>query len=440
MKQFHPVRRLTVLVVAAAMAVSMALPAAALWNVQEAAAPSVAAFSKNSLVTDVISFAPDDFVADAGKLSLDSIILTSLPDQNAGVLTLGDKEIAAGDVVGMSAVSGLRFRPLTAPTVAATCFTFTPIFSDGTTGNDVKVSLYLLTAQNAAPVAENLSISTYKNVAVTGQFTATDPEGDLLTFRLKDKPARGAVTLPEDGSTNFVYTPYENKTGKDSFTYVAEDAVGNQSAPATVEVKISKPNTKVTYADMDGVPACKAAIHLAEDGILIGECMGGQYYFQPDLPVSRSEFVALAMQTVKLNALEGIDRTGFADDASIPTWSKGYVASALKSGVVQGNRSDEGVVFRADSTITRAEAAVLLDRLLQVTDVTSPTHFADSDLAPAWAYQSAVNLETVGVLGTDVNGALDLSNTLTRADAAEMLSGALDVLDSRDSGSWLPWK
>jgi hypothetical protein len=418
----------------------MALPAAALWNMAEDATPSVAAFSKNSLTTDVISFSSDDFVADAGKLTLDSIILTSLPDQNAGVLTLGDKEIALGDAIGMSAVSGLRFRPLENPSVAATCFTFTPIFSDGTTGQDVKVGLYLLNSENSAPVAENLSISTYKNVAVTGQFTATDPEGDLLTFRLMDKPARGEVSLPEDGSANFVYTPYENKMGKDSFTYIVEDAVGNQSKPATVDVKIKKPDTKVTYADMDGVPAHKAAIRLAEEGILIGECMGGNYYFQPSLPVSRSEFVALAMQTVKLNALDGISRTGFADDASIPTWSKGYVASALKSGVVQGNRSDDGIIFRADSTITRAEAAVLLDRLLQVTDVTSPTLFTDSDLAPAWAYQSAVNLETVGVLNADANGALDLSDTLTRADAAEMLSGALDVLDSRESNSWLPWK
>ena len=72
--------------------------------------------------------------------------------------------------------------------------------------------------------------------------------------------------MPEDGSSEFVYTPYENKTGKDSFTYVAVDAVGNSSDPATVKIKIEKPNTKVTYADMDGDPAHKAAIRLAEEG------------------------------------------------------------------------------------------------------------------------------------------------------------------------------
>ena len=37
--------------------------------------------------------------------------------------------------------------------------------------------------------------------------------------------------MPEDGSSEFVYTPYENKTGKDSFTYVAVDAVGKLLRP-----------------------------------------------------------------------------------------------------------------------------------------------------------------------------------------------------------------
>ena len=57
-------------------------------------------------------------------------------------------------------------------------------------------------SENAAPVAENLSLKTYKNVAITGRFSAVDPEGDLITFQLLDKPARGAVTMPEGGEGN----------------------------------------------------------------------------------------------------------------------------------------------------------------------------------------------------------------------------------------------
>lgn len=441
MKPSRLTRRITILTLALVTAAAMAIPASAQLLGEEAPAlPTVAHFAKNGTVHDVIVFSPDDFVVDQGDAVLDTIVVSSLPNPGAGILTMGDTDLAVGDTIATAALAGMRFRPLSTPTMAATSFTFTPVFSDGSAGEDVTVDLYLLSSQNAAPVAGNLELCTYKNVAITDRFSATDPEGDLLTFRLVDKPKRGAVTICEDGSGEFTYTPYENKTGKDSFTYVAVDAVGNTSAPATVKVRIEKANTKVTYADMDGVPAHKAALHLAEQGILIGECMGGEYFFQPDLPVTRDQFVALAMNTVGLERLEGISRTGFADDDGIPTWAKGYVSSALKSGAIQGTVTDSGVTFNPGSTITRAEATVLLDRLLQVSDAAATTTlFSDLDAAPAWAYQAAMNLESVNVLRANAQGALCLNDGMTRADAAEMLDAALTVLESRQTSGWFRW-
>ena len=235
--------------------------------------------------------------------------------------------------------------------------------------------------------------------------------------------------MPEEGSSTFVYTPYEDKTGKDSFTYVAVDAVGNASDPATVKLRIEKPDTKVTYSDMEGDPAHKAAIRLAEEGIYVGECMGGAYFFQPDAAVTRGEFVAMAMDAAGVEALAGVERTGFADDEAIPTWAKAYAASALKAGLVQGSRGADGqVVFQAEEPITAAEAAVLLDRALQVTDVSAETWAAEG--VPAWAAQSAANLATCGVLPADST----LESALTRGEAAQMLCSALELLDSRDTG------
>ncbi len=441
MKSPRLTRRLSILGLAAALAVTLVIPASAqlMGDGDQPAISTVAAFSKNGTVQDIITFSPDDFAVENADSPLDTIVVTALPDPAAGVLTMGDIDLAVGDTIAMDAVAGMRFHPLTTPTVAATGFSFTPVFADGSAGADVTVGLYLLTAENSAPIAENMELSTYKNVPFTGSFSATDPEGDLLTFRLVEKPKRGSVTLPEEGSSEFVYTPYENKTGKDSFTYVAVDAVGNTSAPATVKIKIDKANTKVTYADMYGVPAYKAAIRLAEQGVLIGECMGGEYFFQPDAPVTRDQFVALAMNTVGLDQLEGIARTGFADDEIIPTWAKGYVSSALKSGVVQGTVTENGVTFNPDSTITRAEATVLLNRMLQVSDTAATTMFSDIDVTPAWAYQAAVNLESVDVLRPNADGALRLNDGMTRAEAAEMLSGALDVLEARQTGGWFHW-
>ena len=413
-----------------------ALSAASLFLPARAAAGEacVSAFAKNTLAGGTVSFSPGDFRVDSqGDAALDALILTALPDGGAGTLTLAGQPLQAGDTVSLDAVESLCFQAAQQPSVQSASFSFTPVFSGGLEGEEVTVELHLLSQANQPPVAQNLELTTYRDTALTARFSAVDPEGDLITYQLLRKPARGAVTLPEDGSDTFVYTPYEGKTGKDTFTYVAVDAVGNTSPSATVEITIEKPATKVTYADLEGHAAANAALRLAEEDIFVGECMGGLYFFQPDLEVTRSQFVAMLMDATGLEALEDVTATGFADDTSIPGWAKPYVASALKAGVVQGSLDGDGqAVFLPDNPITRAEASVLLNRMLQITDVSA----VSDSLAPAWAAQSVANLESCGVLET--GGAL--SGTLTRAEAAELLCGALDVLEEREArDGWLFW-
>lgn len=281
------------------------------------------------------------------------------------------------------------------------------------------------------PIAKNMELSTYKNVALTGYFDAVDHDGDVLTFQLTSTPARGSVTLSEDGSSQFIYTPYENKTGKDSFTYVAIDPAGNTSQEAKVKIRIEKPSTKVTYADMEQSSAHKSAIRLAENGIYVGAYHGGQYFFQPDQPVSRGEFLSLAMSVSGLEPMEGVTLTGFSDDSAIPTWCKGYISSALKAGVVQGCRNEEGQhVFQADQTITMAEATVMLNDLLGISDVPMETFAPDS--LEHWAGQYAANLAASGVIRPEDTGAYAMSQQLCRADAAVLLDSALELLENRD--------
>jgi len=421
--------RLTALAAASAMA--FVLPAyAGLFDKEEEPA-SVAAFSKNGPATGVISFSPEDFQV-SGDADLTAITLTSLPDPNAGVLTIGGQELPLGSDVAVSALAGLRFIPLATPMISATSFTFSPIFDNGSAGEDVTVGLYLLSSANEAPVAENLELCTYKNVEATGTFAGVDPEGDLLTFQLVSKPARGSVTQAADGSAEFIYTPYENKTGKDAFTYVAVDAVGNTSAPATVSIRIEKQKAKVTYSDMTNVPGHLEAVKLAEAGLLIGEKMGTTYFFHPEETMSRAQFTALAMAAVGVEPLEAVTLTGFADDEAMAAWAKPYVSSALRSGLIQGTLDGSGrAVFQADAPITAAEAAVVLDRALNVTDVADTM----AGSAPAWASQAVSNLSSCDMI--PASAALDAP--LSRADAAVMLAGALDVLESRDDGGWFNW-
>ena len=285
-----------------------------------------------------------------------------------------------------------------------------------------------VTGDSPKPIAEHLTLTTYKNVAVEGNFAAVDPDGEGVTFRITKNPARGAVTQAEEGSAAFTYTPYEGTLGKDSFTYVAEDASGNVSQPALVSIKITRPDTKVTYADMSGHPAHKAAIALAAADVFVGEQMGQTWFFRPEAQVTREEFLAMAMEVTGMETLPEARMTGFSDDDSISVWAKPYVASALRSGMIQGSGTQEGPAFSPARAITQTEAAVLLERLLRVADV-ADTGKLTGEAAPVWAHQSVVNLEAVGVLESSAN----LNGNLTRAQAAELLLSAMEVLDFRES-------
>ena len=433
----RPVARRAVLasMLVLSLALSFTVPASAFfWNRKDTS-PSVADFSKNGLVGTVISFTQEDFVLEnGGGAGISAITIDTLPDPGAGTLLMGGQPIQAGSLVEQSALGGLRFQCSPNPSVTTATFTFTPILSSSATCEAATVTLYLLTEENQAPIARNMDLSTYKNVAITGYFDAVD----FLTFQLVKKPARGAVTMAEDGSSRFVYTPYENKTGSDSFTYVAVDPAGNTSPEAKVSVRIEKPSTSVTYSDLEGNSAHKAAIRLAEEGICVGEYVNGQYFFHPDQPVSRAQFLSMAMAVSGLEPLEDVTLTGFSDDDAIPTWAKGSVSAALKAGVIQGSRDENGApVFGADSLITMGEATVMLNNLLGVSDV--PVEVFSAEGSDHWASQAAANLAASGVIRVEDSSAATLSAQMTRAEAAELLDGALDMLDARDDGSWLPW-
>lgn len=275
-------------------------------------------------------------------------------------------------------------------------------------------------ADNSAPVAENFEFETYRGVSFGGQLAAVDPDGDAVSFEITTQPKKGTIELNDDGS--FVYSPAEGKRGRDYFGYKAVDANGDRSQEATVIIKLVK-NKSVSYVDMDGNASYCSAVKLAECGAFIGKQIGGEYYFEPQKTLSRGEFVAMCLNVTGTDVLRGVVSTGFVDDGSIPDWQRAYVASAVRDGVVKGKNGASGAVFDADAEISRAEAGVMLDRLLSLTNVS----VEDGGAVPTWAAQSAANLDACGIMNENC---VD-SAALTHAEAADMLAAAMNVLSKR---------
>ena len=290
-------------------------------------------------------------------------------------------------------------------------------------------------AEEGAPSAQDVEVRTYRGIPVQGQFLASDTEGEDMIFALVEEPRKGTVTIQ---GADFTYTPDEGVTGGDSFTYAATDSAGHVSRPATVTVTIEKTKSGVTYADTEGSPAAAAAQHLAEAGIFTGAKIGDRYYFQPDAEVSRSEFLAMVMETAG-REVTPVTMTGFCDDESIPTWAKAYAAAGVADGIVQGKTTAGGAAFRGGQAITFNEAATVLDRVLDLGDVELDVWYADREAVPSWAAQAVGNMESVSVLAAGSFGSASLNNSVTRADAAQMLTAAGTLLEGEPAGlfNWI---
>jgi len=293
-------------------------------------------------------------------------------------------------------------------------------------------------AENLSPVAEHLELTTYRGVGAAGTLIAVDPEGDFMEFQLVRSPRKGELDL-DQATGQFTYTPLDGKRGRDHFTYVAVDALGNISAEATVRIRIERQSRAVWYEDMSGHAAHFAAVSLVERDIFVGEQIGGKHFFRPDAPVRRGEFLAMSMRLVDADLLSGVQRTGFADDAYIAAWLRPYVSTAVLEGVITGLHCPNGdLIFAPDAYITAGEAALVLNNVLDLSDAPAAALWTDAAV-PDWAHQAMVNLLVRNIIPSENLGVYH--RTLTRADAAETLLGAAHLLEGRatPTPSLLDW-
>ena len=92
-----------------------------------------------------------------------------------------------------------------------------------------------------------------------------------------------------------------------------------------------------------------------------------------------------------------------------------YIVSAFKSGMISGVTSPGGMVFRPESNLTRAEAAV----------------FAEDSAVPVWAQASVSALSEAGIIIPVTTSA----ENLTRREAAELLFECWTLCQARETAA-----
>ncbi len=346
-------------------------------------------------------FSQEDFAEDVG-----GIFVRGVPDIGVAVIRLGDRCIRAGDVLSADSLDALRLIPCGAENCEV-ALEYQPIHGSSL-GEAQQIRIRICSGKNEAPKAENASFETYKNIANDGVLRASDPEGSALSFQLVEKPKRGKVEVKSDGS--YIYTPDKNKVGEDSFTFTATDEAGNVSIPATVKIKILKPTDAMSFADMQGNAAQFEAMWASAQELTGGMKMAGRLCFCPNDAVSRAEFLAMAMELTNAEINKELTVSAFVDAQQVAPWVQPYLAAAMRSGVVRGEVSENGLVFRPNDPITGQEAAVILQNILHL-----PVSTAVQDTgAASWFAPAMQALHEAGI-------ALEAEQALSREQTVCLL-------------------
>lgn len=356
---------------------------------------------------------------------IDGIMLTETPAESLGTLRLGSRILRSGDALTAEQLAEVSFHAgesLVGDAVIS-CISV----NDGAVLASHETVIEVRSNENKAPVAENSSFQTYKNIPGQVPLSISDPEDDELTITVVTEPKRGVLEIV---GRNIVYTPAENKVGKDSFTYFVTDSAGNQSGEATVEIQIEKPRHKETYADMTDDSALLQATWLREEEIFSGESLSGSLLFLPEATVSRGEFIAMCAALTKSG--EESDLTvDFTDE--VPTWLASPVADAVKCGYLAGFPEEEGLSLRAGEEITQAQAAQIVKQLLSLPVPETAEVLAEDSTIPAWAYGASQAVADAGIFEVE-----DAEAPLTRREAA-MLLYDVAMMSERTENSLLSW-
>ncbi len=372
---------------------------------------------KSGLVSGDITFTADDFTNAIGTLP-DSITVTALPPQASGTLLLGDAPVLANQIISREALHKLKFVPGKDCTEASFRFK---------SGGEYSIDCILryTDSVNLAPTITQsqdteVSVWTQQDISTYGSLSASDPEGDGLTFEITRYPENGLLRLTNPANGDYCYTPCDGVTGEDSFSYIVRDEWGNYSEEASVVIDIDKAAADLVFADMDGHWAHNAALVMAAENAMDVEAVNGELYFRPDDTITREEFLVTVMKALGAGEIEPCV-TVFADHSEMAAESTGYVARAYNLGIIKGVQENGDLCFNPTSSITRAEAAVILNAIIGADEPETVPVFADNSSVPAWAKGSLYALSDAGIFTGTGSGNLSPNASLSRAQTAQIL-------------------
>lgn len=346
-------------------------------------ASTVTAAEDTTLNIDLVASDPDG----------DALTFELLPLANdeskiliGGSLTLADgSAVVLGEKFAISAeLPELQFTPDANFTGEVN---FTYAIWDSTERSSAGTITIQVTAVNDAPVALNASLTTNEDQALNLQISASDVDGDTLTYQVTSSSNNGTLT---GTAPNLTYTPNPNFNGQDSFTFTANDGT-LVSNSATVAIAVSAVNDvpaalaansvtsedqavaiQLTGTDADGDVLSYAVTTAPTHGTLSGTAPNLTYTPNVDFNgQDKLEFTVSDASSTSAPAIASITIQPVND-------------APVASDTIFNTNEDQAVAVSLTATDVDADA-------LTYTITTSPSNGTLSGTAPNFVYTPAAN-------------------------------------------------
>lgn len=188
-----------------------------------------------------------------------------------------------------------------------------------------------------------------------------------------------------------------------------------ETEEATTEPETENTVSVHKFNDLANTPWAEEAInYLYEKGVISGR---NEYEFCPDETISRAELIKM-LTLVTHTSLDNNSEAVFSD-VSQNDWFYSYVNAAAKAGIAKGGTDGK---FNPNSPVTREDTAVFVDRITNVESVAAVSPcFSDWNEISDYAKPSVFRLYKKGVINGISGTVYSPKSNLTRAQAAVML-------------------
>ena len=344
------------------------------------------------------------------------ITVTTLPEAEKGTLMFNGAAVIKGQSIPTIQLEYLKFIPSFECKSAGFGFTCD---GKGFGGAEFGCELVFGDEVNSPPIAKDSVLSTVSGFTCEGELAINEPNGDDYTINVITYPTDGFVSFSENGQ--ITYTPKEGFSGKDSMVFTVTDCFGAVSSKATLSIEVDKNESGMRFADMQDDMAHLYAYRMCKDDIMVYRYEDGSYYFDPDSPVSKIDFLVMMMCLTGEDAdIVAVADSAVTDDNGLSSGLKGYLSAATEKGLILL----ENGRFSPKDAITVSDAAYTVSKILSLPEAGSQNVSAEAGGKDYKALYSAVK---AGLLEL-----ADPEKTLDKSDVAELLCKVFDYMEENN--------